>query len=33
MVFGIWALVLLFMFRSRLRKAAEQARLSWARTA
>jgi hypothetical protein len=31
MVFGIWALVLLFMFRSRLRKAAEQARLSWAR--
>lgn len=33
LVFGIWALVLLFRFRSRLRTAAKQARDSWARTA
>jgi hypothetical protein len=32
LVFGIWALVLLFRFRSRLRTAAQQARATWART-
>lgn len=33
LVFGIWALVLLFRFRSRLRTAAGQARATWARSA
>ncbi len=31
LVFGIWAIVLLFQFRSRLRLAARQARETWAR--